>query len=299
LKDIVLYCKSYRSDFLRLSKLLSSIENFNVDKIDFWISTPKADYELLVEVLGRAGYCWIADEDIVRANSKADFSKYFSMPGRLSQQVIKAEFWRTKIAENYLCIDSDSIFIRNFYKSDFLAPDSYPYTVLHQNKEYFQLAVDRGRMKIQKNLTDEALRVKAFFKRLGPTYFFAPAPFIWSSKVWRSLDDMYLTPHEISIWDFIKPDFPETMIYGETLLKFQAIPILPIEPLFRVYHYDWHYYLMKRFGETEEKVQQNYLGVIYQSNWDSSINFGVKNKPFFSRVIKQLKRIAKYLESFI
>ena len=299
MKDFVLYCKSYSRDFLRLRRLLESINQFNADHLDFYISTPKQDKGLLEEVLGQSGYIWVADEDIVAANPNANVAKYQTMSGGLSQQIIKSEFWRLGFAENYLCLDSDSLFIRNFYKSDFLLSDGVPYTILHQNKEYFQLAINRGKGKIQQELTDEALRVKALFGREGPTYFCAPAPFIWSSKVWYSLEEQYLTKLGISIWDFIKPDFPETMIYGEALLKFKAIPIVPIEPLFRVYHYDWQYYLMRRLGETIEKLRPNYLGIIYQSTWDSSVNFGKNSKSFFSRLIKRLKRFLKYLECFI
>ena len=37
------------------------------------------------------------------------------------QQVIKSEFWRLEKAKNYLVLDADCIFIRDFYQSDFIA----------------------------------------------------------------------------------------------------------------------------------------------------------------------------------
>jgi hypothetical protein len=94
LNDIILYCKSYRKDFLRLKRLLASIEQFNVDAIPFYISTPASDKAVLEEVLGAQGYVWVADESIVSANPKADLQKYQAMPGGLSQQIVKSEFWR-------------------------------------------------------------------------------------------------------------------------------------------------------------------------------------------------------------
>jgi len=69
LRNIALYCKSYRNDFLRLKRLLQSIEKYNLDRIPFYISTPTSDRSLLIEVLGDRGYQWIADEDIVGAYS--------------------------------------------------------------------------------------------------------------------------------------------------------------------------------------------------------------------------------------
>jgi len=298
LKDFVLYCKSYSRDFLRLKRLLESVNQFNTDHLDFYISTPKRDKGLLEEILGQGGYIWVADEDIVAANPNADFSKYQAMSGGLSQQIIKSEFWRLGLAENYLCLDSDSLFVRNFYKSDFLSNDGVPYTVLHQNKELFQLATDRGYEKVERDLRIEAERVKELFDRQGPNFYCAPSPFIWSARVWMSLDMEYLQPKRISLWDFVTSEHPETLIYGEALLKYRAIPLIAIEPLFRTYHYDWQYFLMKRLGETTTKVSQNYLGIIYQSAWESELVLGQTKKRWPSQLLRRFKRYGRYIQSY-
>lgn len=299
MKDFVLYCKSYRNDFLRLKRLLISIEQFNRDGLSFYISTPRADKELLIEILGnQESYTWVADEDIVSANPQAAIAKYQEMPGGLSQAIIKSEFWRLGFAENYLCLDSDCLFIRPFYLTDFMNRDGVPFTVLHQNKEFFQLARDRGEEKVELNLRAEAQRVQALFGRLGPEFYCAPAPFIWAAKVWESLDQEYLKPKGMTLWDLVAPDYPETLIYGEALLKYQAIPVIAIEPLFRVYHYDWQYYLLKRLGESEEKIKANYLGVIYQSNWESNMNLEGDKKSFASGLVKRTKRFLRYMQSY-
>ncbi len=300
LKDLVLYCKSYRNDFLRLKRLLSSIQQYNQDHLPFYISTPRADQEALVSMLGKdASYIWIADEDIVTANPRVAFEKYQAMPGGLSQAIVKSEFWRLKLAENYLCLDSDCVFIRPFGKADFMSDDGTPFTVLHQNKEYFQLAKNRGEAKVEQNLRAEAQRVQALFGRTGPEFFCAPAPFIWSAKVWEALDLEYLQPRGMTLWDLVTPQFPETLIYGEALLKYRAIPLIAIEPLFRVYHYDWQYFMMKRLGETEDSLKSNYLGVIYQSNWESNLNHGDARKSLPSRLLKSVKRSLRYLQSYL
>lgn len=298
MNDLVLYCKSYKNDFLRLKRLLASITQFNSNRLPFYISTPTSDKALLEEVLGTQGYIWVSDESIVAANPKADIQQYQRMPGGLSQAIVKAEFWRLNISANYLCLDSDCVFIRPFYENDFLAEDKTPFTVLHQNKEYFQLAYNRGMLKAVMNLRDEAKRVQALFGRGGPELYCAPAPFIWSAKVWESLDRKYLQPKGITLWDLVSPDYPETLIYGEALLKFQAIPVIAIEPLFRVYHYDWQYFLMKRIGESEEKLAHNFLGVLYQSNWESSMRYGAAHKSLPSRALKRIKQSLRYLQSY-
>ncbi len=297
MKDIVLYCKSYSRDFLRLKRLLSSIEEFNQGNLPFCISTPQRERALLEEVIGKVGYQWVSDESIVAANPRANMAQYEAMPGSLSQQIVKSEFWRLGLAENYLCLDSDCLFIRPFTAADFLSVDGTPYTVLHQNKELFQIATNRGHHKVERDLRAEADRVQSLFGRVGPRYYCAPAPFIWSARVWESLDRNLLEPSGKTLWDFISPQHPETLIYGEALMKFKAIPLLAIEPLFRAYHYDWEYYLFRRLGETTEKLKQNFMGVLYQSTWEVEMGLG-SDKSSLSLMLKRVKRFGRLLESY-
>jgi hypothetical protein len=299
LTDIVLYCKSYRKDFLRLKRLLASIEQLNRDGIPFYISTPEVERELLLQVVGNNGYHWVSDESIVAANPRVKLGIEKERSGSLSQQVIKSEFWRLGIAENYVCLDSDCVFITDFSKQHFLADDSVPYTVIYENKEFYQLADNRGRSKVFQNLYTESENVKALFGRSGPNYYCPCPPFIWSSKVWQSFDTEYLEPRGITFWEYSQSDRPETLTYLEALLKFKAIPVYAIEQLFRVYYYDWHYFLLKRLGETEEKLKQHFLGVVYQSNWNAELDYGGSTKSAASRFIRKLKRIGRYLQSHI
>ena len=298
MNDLVLYCKSYRKDFLRLNQLLTSIQAHNKDRIPFYISTPQDQYDDLVKILGSGGYQWVSDESIVSTNQQVPAGIAETKSGSLSQQVIKSEFWRLGLCINYVCLDSDCIFIQDFKKSDFLASDGNPYTVIYQNKEYFQLAVDRGHANAPTNLRLEGERVKAIFNRDGPNYYCPCPPFIWSAKVWESLDQNYLKPRGMTFWDLCTPEYPETLLYLESLLNFQVIPLHPIEQLFRVYYYDWHYFLLRRLGESTAKLKENYLGVIYQSSWDLSLDYGRSQKSIFSRVLKKLKRVGRYLQSW-
>ncbi len=299
MKDIVLYCKSYRRDFLRLKRLLESIEKFNQDQIPFYISTPQEQREDLIAILGgKKNYQWVSDESIVAANPRAPLGVEKLRSGGLAQQAIKSEFWRLGISENYVCLDSDCIFIKSFSKSDFLASDGNPYTVIYQNKEFFQLAVNRKHAKVANNLEREGNLVKALFERDGPNYYCPCPPFIWSAKVWQSLDDHFLQPRGLTFWDISTSERPETLLYLESLLKFRAIPLYPVEQLFRIYYYDWQYYLLRRQGETPEKLANQYLGLIYQSNWDSGMDYGAPNKSLASRFVRGLKKLLKYLGSY-
>jgi hypothetical protein len=56
---------------------------------------------------------------------------------------------------------------------------------------------------------------------------------------------------------------------------------------------------MKRLGETKAKVARHYLGIIYQSAWESQMQFGLSSKSMPSRIVRQAKRLGRYLQSYI
>jgi hypothetical protein len=113
------------------------------------------------------------------------------------------------------------------------------------------------------------------------------------------LDQSLLKPQGLTFWDVCTQDHPETLLYLEALLNYRAIPLHPIEQLFRIYYYDWHYFLLRRIGESPSKLKENYLGVIYQSSWDLGLDYGSSQKSVLSRALKKLKRVGRYLQSFI
>ena len=299
MNNIALYCKSYRKDFLRLRRLLKSIEKYNADKIPFYVSTPEDQYDELVNVLGDVGsYQWVSDESIISSNPRVGAGIEKTRSGSQAQQTIKSEFWRLRLCENYVCLDSDCQFIQSFYESDFIAADGNPYTVIYQNKEYFQLAINRGHPRVFDELSLEGNRVKALFGRVGPNYYCPCPPFIWSAKVWKSMDEQFLIPRGLTLWDINTADHPETLLYLEALLNYHAIPLHPIEQLFRIYYYDWQYFLLRRNGERIQKLAKNYLGVIYQSSWDLNMDHGGPTKSLPSRLLKKTKRIGRFVQSF-
>ena len=290
MQDIVLYCKSYERDVLRVCRLLDSIERHNRDDLPVFVSMPRHDRRLFEQQLGTRRATLIDDEEIVSANPRVDLAATRGVEGRVAQAMVRAEFWRLRFGASYLCIDSDSLFLADFGRSDLLASDGLPYTVIHQNKELLQLATNRGVAKVGVELHAEIERVKSLFGRQGPAYSFAPSPFLWAAAVWQSLDDAYLKPRGQTLWDVCNREMPEYLWYGEALLAFGAIPLRPIEPLFRVYHYHWQYYALRRLGETQAKLAGNFLGVIYQSTWEYELDYGAPHKSLASRMVRGCKR---------
>lgn len=297
MQDIVLYCKSYHRDVLRVVRLLDSIERHNADKLPVFISMPASDRSLFQDKLGSTRCTLIDDEQIVFANPRVKPAHTEGVEGRVSQAMVRSEFWRLGLAGAYLCIDSDSKFVADFRRKDLVGPDGHPYTVLHQNKDLLQMASNRGVGKVGVEFRAELARIREFFPREGPDYSYVPSPFLWSAKVWESLDREFLQPRGQTLWDVITREVPEYLWYGEALLAYQAIPLRPVEPLFRVYHYNWQFYALKRMGETEATVAENYLGVIYQSNWEYELDYGAAPKSLGSRAVRSVKRGLRYVQN--
>jgi len=292
MNDIVLFCKSYNIDIVRLSRLWKSIIKHNKNLIPFFVSVPSKDLDFFKKNIFRSSEInWIKDEDIVDVSPGGSKKRYETMNGSLSQQIIKAEFWRLELCESYLCLDSDCKFIRDFSKKDFLSENGTPYTVIHQHKEFIQLALNKGKEKVYINTLTDMRKVKDYMERKGVDYDFGPAPVIWHKAPWDDLYQYDLCPNGLTLWDAIIKIPNEIKWYGESLLKNRSIELYPIEPLMRVYHYYWDYKILKKFGENEEKLSLNYLGVIYQSNWEYETLPDSEKKSTSSLIVKRIKRL--------
>lgn len=291
--ELTLFCKSYRNDLLRIIRLAQSIRQFNSEGIPFYVSVPEQDHALFSEKLTKFDVILLTDETILRTNSRLDLDRIASLPGGLSQQIVKSEFWRLGLSRAYVCLDSDCIFLRPFSRTDFTAPDGNPYMVMHEAKELLQFAVCHG----QEQLYDDFHRIRkeiaGIFGREGRHFDFGPVPVIWDSLVWRALDEQFLQPRNMNFYDAIMLLPSELLWYGEAMLKFHPCSIMPLEPLFRVYHNERQYFFAQRNGENDEALAKNYLGVCYQSNWQKE--FDLVKKPLLSRVARLIRRqLAKF-----
>jgi hypothetical protein len=271
---IVLYCKTFHHDVKRVVSLVESVKKHNKDNIPFYISIPKEDETIFKDNIDTNYVNIVFDEDIY------DFS-FLSKSDKINggwylQQVVKASFWKLNLCENYVCLDSDSYFIKDFHVSDFMYDVNTPYTVMHEQKELFEFTsrykdVIGHDPKIGFEETREPI-MKAL-QREGKFYDFGPSPVIWSCKVWRLLEETQLKPQGYTFFDLIKAHPSEFTWYGEFLLKTLSIVIVPIQPLFKVLHFKPQYDFYKQVGFTEEMFSENYFGIVIQSNFTNTAKY--------------------------
>lgn len=290
MKHLALYCKSYRTDLKRAVRLAISIQKHNKDKIKFYISTPESDVRLFEEHLSGLDVEILSDDEILKNNSSIDLIKFKQLPGGISQQIVKSEFWRICPTPSYLCLDSDSIFIRDFTESDYVTALGFPYTVITEAHDLLNEALRNKKGKIIQNFKKEASTLQEIFARQGRNYSFGPFPLAWHKDVWSSLEKSHFKPLNTNIQDAIQLYPLESRWYGEALLKFNAIPLIPSEPFFKVYHYAWQFDQDHRKGIDNGMIAKIFSGVIYQSSWERNMDWPSESGNKLSIIARKIRR---------
>jgi len=278
MNELILYCKSYNKDVQRAKILLNSIDEFNKDRIPFYISVPTEDVQLFknilgnpignIETLGRyERYKLITDEEIIGEKLVQDWK---------TQQIIKSSFWKLGLSFNNLMIDSDSYFIKPFYIKDFIVDEEnhIPYTVMHEQKDLFSWTsknVDILGFDPQKSFVETRTPIMEIFDRKGKIFDGGPGPMIFCAKVWKSLEDEYLKPNGLTFQNLIETMPSEFSWYLEWILSKkirdeEIIPLWPIEPIFKFFHYKEEYLDFKQQGYTLGHWSKNYFGITMQSS---------------------------------
>ena len=129
MEKLVFFCKSYDKDMLRARRMAESIHRFNKDSIPLYISVPARDLSDFKKCLIDFPVHFFTDESILEISLQSNGKLPWLFPPHLIQQLLKLEFWRTGVCENYAWIDSDSYFIRPFETADFFWDDQTPYLI--------------------------------------------------------------------------------------------------------------------------------------------------------------------------
>lgn len=263
---LVLYTKTYSGDLERVKVSIESIKKHNKQNIPYYISVPSSELELFQNEVDTSYVNIIADEYIYPVREK----------NWKTQQIVKSNFWKTGVCENYVMLDSDSYFIKDFTLIDFMYNSEIPYTVMHEQKDLFDWTsryADVIGFDPKEAYISDRKKIMEVMAREGRVYDFGPSPVIWSAKVWKQLELEYLIPNNLTFSDLIEYCPSEFSWYGEFLLSRKVIDIIPIQPFFKVYHYEQQYNFYKQLGYTEAMLSKEYLGIVMQSNWRAPLKY--------------------------
>lgn len=258
-----MYCKSYVNDFGRLKVLVDSFNKYNVEKLNLFVSVPEIDLDSLS----------IVESDTVHVISDESFAaSYFAQEGHwgmsigyANQEICKLTFHKTKIALNYLCLDSDVTFIREFRRSDFMYTEDTPYTVLVQDKD---LSIERHYRTVHwLDRQTSIKRIYDFVELQDPRLRTCHGMQIMNALVLESLEENIVKKNNFTWNDLLKISPYEFTWYNAWFQKSKIVEEIAIEPLFKTLHMRPEYIFSRLKLLRVEDYAQEYIGIVLNSKW--------------------------------
>lgn len=252
--------KSYRGHLNYTNQLVDTIHKHNKDSLPVYLSVPKADEDIFKHL----NVNLLFDEDIVGYNLTQNW---------FTQQLVKMHFSDLGLVKNYLWIDADSYFIRDFYISDFMFDSETPYTNISECRDLLTFCAPKAHYgHVFDAFKSDRRKVMEVFGRKGK-YFDWVCPNLWSSRVFEHMKEHYLKPNNLTYANLLEYVPGELIWYGEYLLASQAIRLVPCEAWFKAFHYNEQMNECRALGNTEETLAKNYLGIVMPSKETHQLRF--------------------------
>ena len=261
--DLAILIKSYRADLEFAHRLLDSLNKYNVDSIPVFLVVPERDMYAFHEIVGSSAQL-LAEEQLQEHLILEPFGGLTS--GYINQQIVKLSFWELGLATNYLPMDSDVEIIRPFVKSEFLADDGFPYSVLVQDKE---LLVDPH------YFTEQWQTREAWINTIAAEFGYAgPWPVrtchghtVLNASVLQDLKEQVLKVRRWTYADLLRTAPYEFTWYNIWLQVSSCIPIRPCEPWIKTFHTEAEHLAFLANSGNLTDLSRAYIGLIVQSNF--------------------------------
>ena len=285
-RGFVLMCKSYRNDLESFRRLFGSVEKHNVDSIRMYVSVPEDDLQIFQEFVNMT-VTVISDESY--AWKYLSTESYWGLPvGYINQEICKLAFWETGVCKNYLSVDSDSYFIRDFHENDFMMDDKTPYSVLVMDKD---LNIERHYKEFGKwrmNLIKKIFDYVGYHDR---RFLTCHSTTVLNCAVLEDMKKCLLDEGGIGYKDLIEISPYEYSWYNVWLQKSGVIPVVAVEPFFKMFHMRIEYIFSKVKLITEEDLAEQYVGIVLNSNWKPK-----KPPKIYGRISWLERAINKFIE---
>ena len=281
-----MYLKTYSGDFERACNLVESFNKYNKDRIFLYLSVPEDELGLFGS-LSNSNITVIADESFAKDNF-AKVGHHGMTLGYANQQICKLTFYKTNLVKNYLCLDSDMSFIRDFYVSDFMRDDNVPYTVLVMDKD---LSIERHyRDAFWIGRQAEIKKIYDFMQLDDPRMRTCHNGQIFNAKVLESLEEDFMQPRVLEYNDLLKISPYEFSWYNVWFQKTQLIKEFSVEPFFKMFHMRHEYIFSRLKLLRKEDYAQAYVGLVLNSKWMPKTPLVYKNpdgllRKFFYKII--------------
>jgi len=261
--DFAMYCKSYRGDLARAQVMVETFNRFNRDGITLHISCPAQDQAAFSPLAGPKVQI-IADESFA-GPFLADQPMNGMSTGYVNQQICKLNFYRTGLAANYLAVDSDTVFIRDFHTSDFMHDAGVPYTVLVMDKD---LSIERHYRHVHW-VSRQALIAQIYAyvgvndRRLRACHNAQ----VMNIRVLDTLHREFMRSKGLNYIEMLRLVGYEFSWYNVWFQKCRYVPEFAVEPFFKMLHMRPEYVMSRIRLLREQDYAEAYVGLVLNSKW--------------------------------
>jgi hypothetical protein len=251
--------KSYLPDIEYTQRFIESFKEYATGSIPLYVVVPDQDVPAFAAVVGDTGE--VLPESLW-SDYLVDYRIHGNAAGYINQEIIKLAFAEKDLLRNYLCADSEAVFIRPFGISDFMATESVPYTFVTEDHE---LQVDPIYFnRYGKSRTQSLLALRKYLE-LDPFPFATCHGFgVFSSLVLSSLRE-FMADQGLTYADLLEISPYEFSWYNFWLEKSQAIPRITREPIFETIHMQHHHLSYALKGVGLQDLARGYVGVVVNS----------------------------------
>ena len=263
---LALLLKSYAADAEYAKRLIDSFHQHNPTGLTLYCVVPREDLALFAPLA--CSTVVVLDEQPFEHHFTTE-EVHELRPGYINQEVVKLSFWELGLAENYFCVDSDAVFVRDITESDFIAPDGYPYSILVEDNE---LKVEPRYFRENWKPRAEALvRIADAVGLDTHVLRTCHGHQVFSATVLRSFVEAFLQPRDWSYLDALRLSPYEFSWYNFWLQKSQVIPVHQREPLVKVFHHEAQHleYILR--GIEPSDIARGYLALVVNSNYSRDL----------------------------
>ena len=254
--------KSYGGDLDLARRCVESFDRFNAEHIPLTIVVPASDLP---------AFTALENSDITVLDESIFDDYLVSEPfgdmrvGYINQQIVKLGFWERDIYDDYFVVDSDMVFVRPFFRTDFMFDADTPYSVLVEDND---LQTDRRYNTEQwQSRARHLARIKELVELEDQRTLTCHNHQVFSGIVLHSLKEDFMQPNGYTYADLIELSPYEFSWYNFWLQESQSIPIVIREPLVKMLHHDGQHLEYALRGTTVEDVARGYLGLVINSSF--------------------------------
>lgn len=290
--NFVMFCKTFSEDIERFEQLIKSFMKYNKDNIKMYVSCPKQELQLFLKFRNE-NVKIISDESIPVEYYMENESKIFSR-GYMNQQIAKLGFYKLNLCNHYFCVDSDVLFIRDFYLNDFMYDEQTPFVdINHFRTSLPDVKLSKEHYFIHHERLKKIRNTYGMSYQDNESYVLSVIVFqTLSSEVLKDLDNNFLTPQKWNYKNLLEIAPVEFHWYSQWLLNYidknKSFKVKYTSPFICVFKNKTEYESYLKYGWTLKDLGIFYIGIALNSNWNAPLNYGKYEPSFIEKILKRV-----------